>query len=781
MSSKLYLSLAAAILLLATPLHAQKECNIWYFGRGLGIDFSTGVPTGTNSPMIQLEGTASIADRATGALLFYTNGITVWTRTGTVMTRGTGLLGHNSATQSALIVPMPGDSMKYYIFTADQEGNVAPNRGVHYSVVDMNLAGGSGAITVKNMEVLAQASEKLTAIPHCNGRDYWILVHSLGGQTFHAFALTTAGVSATPVSSAVGRWQGTIPPYTMGYLKASPDGRKLASACREIRFVEIFDFDPATGVVSNPIDVSPSAAVPGLAYGVAFSPDNSKVYFGWGASLYQCSLQPSDPASILASRVVVNPTATWDPDKTFYAMQLGPDRKIYVIASDIYSTALNKASIDVLDLPNNPRTACGYRSRAVALNGANIQIGLPNCIDAHPVCAGPTASFSIAASTICVRECITPVDASTGSPTEWQWRFPGGNPSSFSGRTPPNVCYQQTGRYPITLVVRNGSGVDSMTIFVTVIDCEEGDFIVHLPDLCVGSTERVRIPFFNRYYSDTALTVSFEAGSLDATLDTALPLPLTPSLTVYIPILYRWTRPGVQKSVMRLVGSSGTVYRISLVARVGGRIDSLLSRSILNLGKHSGTFDTCVTLVNRSYTSLRFVDTAWVGPGREVRIISPPLPFVLERNAPVTLCLRLTSNGGDYSDTLLLSAEAVDSCRIPFCASHQLVIDSRPPRPVIGPLSVETEDVLSSDNTLILYPNPAATFATIEFRLGHRQSVRILLLDLSGREIATLSEGMTEAGEHRIALDLSGVPSGSYLIRLDADATRRVLSLQVVR
>ena len=33
------------LLLLPSLLHAQKEANIWYFGRGVGLDFSTTPPT----------------------------------------------------------------------------------------------------------------------------------------------------------------------------------------------------------------------------------------------------------------------------------------------------------------------------------------------------------------------------------------------------------------------------------------------------------------------------------------------------------------------------------------------------------------------------------------------------------------------------------------------------------------------------------------------------------------------------------------------------------------
>src|SRR4051812_8983429 len=90
---------------------AQKEKNIWYFGNKAGVDFNSGSPVVLHdSKMNSWEGCASIADRNTGQLLFYTDGVTIWDRNQNTMSNGSGLFGHRSSTQSALIVPMPGDT-----------------------------------------------------------------------------------------------------------------------------------------------------------------------------------------------------------------------------------------------------------------------------------------------------------------------------------------------------------------------------------------------------------------------------------------------------------------------------------------------------------------------------------------------------------------------------------------------------------------------------------------------------------------------------------------------
>ncbi len=98
------------------------------------------------------EGCSSISDRF-GNLLFYSDGTTVWNRNHIVMQNGNGLFGDSSSTQSAIIVPKPDDQNIYYIFTVDNalDGN---NFGLNYSIIDISLDGGFGAVTEKNINLI---------------------------------------------------------------------------------------------------------------------------------------------------------------------------------------------------------------------------------------------------------------------------------------------------------------------------------------------------------------------------------------------------------------------------------------------------------------------------------------------------------------------------------------------------------------------------------------------------------------------------------------------------
>src|SRR5436190_15006118 len=102
---------------LTTTVHvlfAQNETTKWYFGNLAALDFTANPPNAlSNSAMNTIEGCASVSD-ASGNLLFYTDGATIWNQIHFPMSNGTGLLGNSSTTQAALILKQPSGNGIYY-------------------------------------------------------------------------------------------------------------------------------------------------------------------------------------------------------------------------------------------------------------------------------------------------------------------------------------------------------------------------------------------------------------------------------------------------------------------------------------------------------------------------------------------------------------------------------------------------------------------------------------------------------------------------------------------
>jgi hypothetical protein len=77
-------------------------------------------------------------------------------------------------------------------------------------------------------------------------------------------------------------------------------------------------------------------------------------------------------------------------------------------------------------------------------------------------------------------------------------------------------------------------------------------------------------------------------------------------------------------------------------------------------------------------------------------------------------------------------------------------------------------------------PNPARTQATLRYALPEKQPTTIRLYDVLGRQVKTLVRA-PQSGRHERAVDLSGLSSGVYFLRLTAGGHTRTQKLTVVR
>lgn len=391
---------------------AQKEAFNWHFGirAHLNFDSGTAVPL-YNSNLLGYEGTASISDPATGQLLMYSDGRTIWDRNQNPMpgTLTTPLNGNSSSTMGTIIVPKPGSNHIYYVFTVPAELDAwwgATNISMNYSVVDLNLNGGNGDVITWNVPLMDSSTEKLAVTSNCDRSVYWIVAHKWLCDSFYAYKLTAAGLSE-PVKSAVGLVHQGLPwdivfTTCAGYMKFSPNGRKIGLVVPASRnAMELFDFDFSTGVISNPITEQFPFAYYGL-YGCSFSPDNSKFYITWnnltqGSLIYQYNIAAGSQSAILASKTIV----ASEPEGTILRSLLnGPDGKMYVVKED--STRLG-----VINHPNALGLASNYETSGIDLGPDTARIGLPNFVESFLSGNAPLPSFLIPETlTICKGDTI---------------------------------------------------------------------------------------------------------------------------------------------------------------------------------------------------------------------------------------------------------------------------------------------------------------------------------------------------------------------------------------
>lgn len=78
------------------------------------------------------------------------------------------------------------------------------------------------------------------------------------------------------------------------------------------------------------------------------------------------------------------------------------------------------------------------------------------------------------------------------------------------------------------------------------------------------------------------------------------------------------------------------------------------------------------------------------------------------------------------------------------------------------------------------FPNPAREQATVRFAVPERQEVSLQLYDTLGRVVRILEQGSVE-GRRKMQMDLSGLSTGTYFLRLRADGRTETRQVTLVR
>jgi hypothetical protein len=91
-----------------------------------------------------------------------------------------------------------------------------------------------------------------------------------------------------------------------------------------------------------------------------------------------------------------------------------------------------------------------------------------------------------------------------------------------------------------------------------------------------------------------------------------------------------------------------------------------------------------------------------------------------------------------------------------------------------------TPSVPASFN-LFVHPNPFNPVATVSFNLPRDSHVRIEALDVLGRRAALILEEDRPTGSHAIRWDASGLPSGTYFLRLHTDTFSRTVKATLIK
>ena len=362
-----------------------------------------GVSINNPSGLFSAKPASTICDSA-GNLLFYVGNYTtqptllnnylgaVFDSNDQIIINGDSLSFATLDNSSTLILPLSyGDSQFLVIHHKDFQ--TLFNYYYLWSMVK-DSSGILKVISKNNILSSNSSAEKLAAVKHGNGKDWWLVTHTIEADTFYIYLVDSNGINP-PLKQTIGTYYSINSPYQglNGEMVFSKFGNYLAAVSTEI--IDVFNFDRCSGIISNyqnlmtlPINL------PDKRYlSCSFSPNERYFYtsnFSYqnppGSNIQHTLQFDMNAASIVSSRCTVFSLAS---EYVTWQHQLGPDGKIYMArGSPLFPTIVTDTGSTYLAVIENPNDSCpgsifnlygqslgGRRSFGSLPNNPNYELG----------------------------------------------------------------------------------------------------------------------------------------------------------------------------------------------------------------------------------------------------------------------------------------------------------------------------------------------------------------------------------------------------------------------
>ncbi|RZK51206.1 MAG: PKD domain-containing protein, partial [Hymenobacter sp.] len=344
-------------------------------------------------------------------------------------------------------------------------------RPLRVAEVDVLAAGGRGQVLGPAQPVVPDSllrrlghsdfMEVQTLVRHPNGRDYWLVTHLLDSNLFISIHISGLGFPRSAiVVSAAGATRPQLPgPSDMpGMLAVAANGRRLALVTL-VNGAEVFDFDPATGRVSNALRIGGGV----YSAGVAFSPNNNLLYvsrqgpaFGTSCAfnaiteVRQYDLRLATPAAVAASGQVIYSGC----GRQVWGMQRARDGRIYVANNYTATAGPPTTYLDVIREPNVRGAGCQYTFSGFDL-GVGRWVGQQFPVAPNELPAPRLRALQVASACAGQPVTLTLTGATLGAPGDTlDWNF--GDGSTLRTQVPQAThAYAAAGTYQVVVRLRN--------------------------------------------------------------------------------------------------------------------------------------------------------------------------------------------------------------------------------------------------------------------------------------------------------------------------------------
>jgi hypothetical protein len=281
--------------------------------------------------------------------------------------------------QASIILPKKNNS--YYIFTTGMsdwafDAWKKPDPPfdfrfdvLSYHIVDMDANNGKGKVVERNKILMQEARlshNRMSAVRHANGRDWWLIKPHQAKQIFYTFLVKPDTIEGP--FEQYGNLKMDTTEYQFGIYGIrgqscfSPDGKYFASAEAGYKGVQLYKFDRCSGTINDYHffkQVSFDTTVYDYSESVSFSPDSKLLYLISGSNIFQYEIKDTTQTS----GIHIFGMDTLKEYFSRYSMSaIGPDNKLYIGSFN------GTRGMSYIDKPNVRGLNCDFKPRGLKQN-----------------------------------------------------------------------------------------------------------------------------------------------------------------------------------------------------------------------------------------------------------------------------------------------------------------------------------------------------------------------------------------------------------------------------
>ncbi|MCX6352211.1 MAG: PKD domain-containing protein [Bacteroidetes bacterium] len=337
---------------------------------------------------------------------------------------------------------------------------------------------------------------------------------------------------------------------------------------------------------------------------------------------------------------------------------------------------------------------------------------LSHFITVHPT---PKAKFNVSPSTVCEGGQINFVDSSkySGGTLSYGWDF--GDKTTDTKQNPSHV-YTSSGSFNVRLVANSGTCTDTAYSVVNVNP---------VPKVAFGVTNPCAQRLTQYIDSSTIASGSIKSYSWSLGVTGITDTVKNPT--------YKYSKAGTYSVTLSATSDKGCTKSITK----GINIDAPILSSIGATIKNANTYD----FASNNTSDFYFWD---FGDGS---------------STASSKAVTHSFSNGTYTVTLV----TITSGGCPDTSKKTFTITS-------------IDNAASSDVNISVYPNPFKESTNINYSLGKKSNVQVVVFDVMGRTVATLADGVQPSGNYNLMFNNN--TAGIYMLKVTVDG--KTINKQII-